>query len=99
MAVIQAILKNNSMILKFANCELSSISLQSLLRDTSIPYTQRDVFYRKVLKCGHLRSFTSIRNRCLFTGRARAVIKRVHLGRHVYKKLNSGGLVVGWSKA
>lgn len=99
MAFIQSVFKNHCRTARFVNSELSCIGLKSLMFDTGILATQRGTYYYKILSYGRVCSFTSLRNRCLFTGRARAVIKRVHVGRHVFKKLASGGALSGLLKA
>jgi len=99
MAVIQSIYKHIRKLNTCAEQEFGTVVLKSLFRDCSFYTMDLNMFYGKYIKKKKQVSFITIRNRCLFTGRARAIIKRIHLGRHIYKKLSSGGALVGVFKA
>jgi len=99
MAVIHSIYKQMVELHRCSEQEFCSTGLKSLFRDISLYESNFNIFYFKYIKRKERFSFINIRNRCLFTGRSRAIIKRLHIGRHIYKKLASGGSIAGVKKA
>ena len=99
MAVVHSIYKQMVELYRCSEQEFCSAGIRSLFCDISLYECNSNIFYLKYIKKKERFSFTNIRNRCLFTGRSRAIIKRLHIGRHVYKKLASGGSIAGVKKA
>lgn len=99
MAVIHSIYKQIRELSVCVNQELCSVGLQSLYHDVSFYDSTFYLFNFKYIKKKTCFSFVSLRNRCLFTGRSRAIIKKIHVGRHIYKRLASGGSISGVKKA
>ncbi|XP_050219744.1 ribosomal protein S14, mitochondrial [Mercurialis annua] len=72
---------------------------KALVRDPNLPIEQREKFQSKLSKLPRNSSFTRVRNRCIFTGRPRAVYNLFRMSRIVFRELASNGMLTGIKKA
>jgi|SRR5690606_28644218 ribosomal protein S14 len=84
---------------RFANSELTYLLGYYLKVDIRIPYSVRAHSATKIDIIGARASYVTVRNRCIWTGRARAVFRRTHLCRMSLKELSLGGMLPGFCKA
>ncbi|WCJ32893.1 30S ribosomal protein S14 [Euphorbia peplus] len=88
--------KNRLLAEKF---ELKRNLFKSLVRDPDLPLEIREKFQLKLAQLPRNSSFTRLRNRCIFTGRARAVYNTFRMSRIVFRELASKGMLNGVKKA
>lgn len=79
--------------------ELRRKLYKALCRDTDLPSNLRDKHRYKLSKLPRNSSFTRLRNRCIFTGRPRAVYEKFRMSRIVFRELASQGRLQGIQKA
>ncbi|XP_065862348.1 small ribosomal subunit protein uS14m [Euphorbia lathyris] len=79
--------------------ELKRNLFKSLVRDPELPIEIREKFQQKLSQLPRNSSFTRIRNRCIFTGRSRAVYQFFRMSRIVFRELASKGMLNGVKKA
>lgn len=84
---------------RFANSEMTYLLGYYLKVDIRIPYSVRAHSATKIDIIGARASYVTVRNRCIWTGRARAVFRRTHLCRMSLKELSLGGMLPGFCKA
>lgn len=84
---------------RFANSELTYILGCYLKVDIRLPYSERARSAIRLDMLGARASYVTVRNRCIWTGRARAVFRRTHLCRMSLKVLALGGALPGFAKA
>ena len=79
--------------------ELKRLQYKTIITDLSIP---KEIRYKYVCKLNNLSRNSSnvrIRNRCVITGRGRAVYRFCKLSRICFRELAAQGLIMGISKA
>jgi ribosomal protein S14 len=82
-----------------AKLELRRLQYKALCQDRrSLPSDLRYEYSLKLSKLPRNASKTRIRNRCIITGRPRAVYKRFRISRIVFRELASQGLFLGVQK-
>nr|YP_001315133.1 ribosomal protein S14 [Chlorokybus atmophyticus]ABO15118.1 ribosomal protein S14 [Chlorokybus atmophyticus] len=82
-----------------AQYEYKRIQYKAILNDLSIPNDLRYKYALKLAKLPRNSSKTRIKNRCILTGRPKAVYKKFRLSRIVFRELASKGLLVGVTKS
>uniref|UniRef100_A0A7C8ZGP7 Small ribosomal subunit protein uS14m n=1 Tax=Opuntia streptacantha TaxID=393608 RepID=A0A7C8ZGP7_OPUST len=82
-----------------AKYELRRKLYKSLCRDLDLPSNLREKHRYKLSKLPRNSSSTRIRNRCIFTGRPRAVYENFRMSRIVFRELASQGRLHGIKKA
>lgn len=84
---------------RFAYSELTYILGCYLKVDIRLPYSERARSAIRLDQLGAQASYVTVRNQCIWTGRARAVFRRTHLCRMSIKVLATSGALPGFSKA
>lgn len=79
--------------------ELKRIQYKSLIKDFSIPKEIKTLYIDKLNKLPRNSSKTRSRNRCIITGRGRAVFSFCKLSRISLRNLASKGLLPGVKKS
>ncbi|KAK9929633.1 hypothetical protein M0R45_026726 [Rubus argutus] len=79
--------------------ELRRNLYKALCKDTSLPGELREENRYKLSKLPRNSSFTRIRNRCIFSGRGRAVYETFRMSRIVFRALANKGMINGVKKA
>ncbi|KAF3457371.1 hypothetical protein FNV43_RR02028 [Rhamnella rubrinervis] len=79
--------------------ELRRNLFKSMCRDQSLPGELREEARFKLSKLPRNSSFTRVRNRCIFSGRPRAVYEVFRMSRIVFRELASRGMLMGVKKA
>uniref|UniRef100_A0A0E0LQR1 Succinate dehydrogenase [ubiquinone] iron-sulfur subunit, mitochondrial n=1 Tax=Oryza punctata TaxID=4537 RepID=A0A0E0LQR1_ORYPU len=82
-----------------AKYELKGKLYKAVCRDPDLPADMRDQFRYKLSKLPRNSSMTRLRNRCIFTGRSRAVYKKFRMSRIVFRSLANKGELLGVKKA
>ncbi|GAB4845515.1 ribosomal protein S14, S11 [Ancistrocladus abbreviatus] len=82
-----------------AKYELRRKLYKALCYDPDLPSNMREKHRYKLSKLPRNSSFTRVRNRCIFTGRPRAVYEKFRMSRIVFRSLASQGLLMGVKKA
>ncbi|KAH7521440.1 hypothetical protein FEM48_Zijuj07G0033400 [Ziziphus jujuba var. spinosa] len=82
-----------------ARFELQRKLYKSMYKDSSLPGELREESRFKLSKLPRNSSFTRVRNRCIFTGRGRAVYEVFRMSRIVFRELASKGMLMGVKKA
>ncbi|GAB2226523.1 hypothetical protein Droror1_Dr00022333 [Drosera rotundifolia] len=82
-----------------AKCEVKRMLYKAMCNDPSLPIEVREKQRYKLSKLPRNSSFTRIRNRCIFSGRPRAVYQKFRMSRIVFRSLASQGQVMGVKKA
>ncbi|BBN68804.1 mitochondrial ribosomal protein S14, partial [Prunus dulcis] len=82
-----------------AKYELRRNLYKALCKDPSLPSDLREENRFKLSKLPRNSSFTRVRNRCIFSGRARAVYETFRMSRIVFRTLASKGMLNGIKKA
>nr|AKI85091.1 ribosomal protein S14 [California macrophylla] len=72
---------------------------KALCRDPSLPSDMRDVYRTKLSTLPRNSSFTRIRNRCIYSGRARGVYRKFRMSRIVFRELAGFGELMGVTKS
>lgn len=83
----------------FAYCELTYLLGCYITVDIRLPYSERARSAIRLDILGARASYVTVRNQCIWTGRARAVFRRTHLCRMSLKVLALGGALPGFAKA
>ncbi|KDP39100.1 hypothetical protein JCGZ_00857 [Jatropha curcas] len=92
-------IKDNQRRLLASKFELKRNLYKALVRDPELPTEMREKFHQKLSKLPRNSSFTRVRNRCIFTGRSRAVYEFFRMSRIVFRELASKGMLNGVKKA
>lgn len=79
--------------------ELRRNLYKALCKDPELPTETRELHRNKLSKLPRNSSFTRVRNRCIFTGRPRAVYAFFRMSRIVFRELASRGALNGVKKA
>ncbi|CAB4290103.1 unnamed protein product [Prunus armeniaca] len=79
--------------------ELRRNLYKALCKDPSLPSELREENRFKLSKLPRNSSFTRVRNRCIFSGRARTVYETFRMSRIVFRTLASKGMLNGINKA
>ncbi|KAM6584263.1 hypothetical protein CsatB_011265 [Cannabis sativa] len=82
-----------------AQFELRRRLYKAISNDPSLPDEVREENRYKLAKLPRNSSFTRIRNRCVFTGRARGVYAAFRMSRLVFRDLANKGMLNGIKKA
>jgi ribosomal protein S14 len=85
--------------LLMAKFELKRIQYKAIFEDRNMPNAIRYEYFLKLAKLPRNSSKTRTRNRCVFTGRSRAVYKKFRISRIMFRELASQGALLGISKA
>jgi ribosomal protein S14 len=79
--------------------ELQRTLLKSIIHDLSIPKKYRLESLLQITKLPRNSSLVRIRNRCILTGRGRAIYKKFKISRISFRELALKGMLPGVSKA
>jgi small subunit ribosomal protein S14 len=79
--------------------ELKRLQYKTIITDLSIPKEIRYKYVSKLNKLSRNSCNVRIRNRCVITGRGRAVYRFCKLSRICFRELAAQGLIMGISKA
>jgi len=71
----------------------------ALLQDVSLPHAERDRAAWKLKKLPRNSSRTRLKNRCIFTGRARSVLQDFRSSRLCVRELARAGFLPGVAQA
>ncbi|KAK9692322.1 hypothetical protein RND81_09G256300 [Saponaria officinalis] len=82
-----------------AKHELRRKLYKAMWRDTDLPSSEREKARYKLSKLPRNSAFNRLRNRCIFTGRPRAVYEKFRMSRIVFRELASKGELLGVKKA
>uniref|UniRef100_A0A0D6R4S4 Small ribosomal subunit protein uS14m n=1 Tax=Araucaria cunninghamii TaxID=56994 RepID=A0A0D6R4S4_ARACU len=82
-----------------AKYELKRVLYKAALRDPNLPSDLRAKFRDKLSRLPRNSSFVRLRNRCIFTGRSRAVYRKFRMSRIVFRELACKGELTGIRKA
>ncbi|KAL6533088.1 Sdh2-1p [Orobanche minor] len=82
-----------------AKYELRRKLYKALCQDPELPPAMREKHHHKLSKLPRNSSFTRVRNRCIFTGRGRAVYRKFRISRICFRKLAGQGQLTGVRKA
>ncbi|KAL1537468.1 Sdh2-1p [Salvia divinorum] len=82
-----------------AKYELRRNLYKALCRDPDLPNAMRVKHRCKLSKLPRNSSFTRVTNRCIFSGRSRAVYKKFRISRIVFRTLANQGQLMGIKKA
>lgn len=82
-----------------AKYELRRKLYKSLCRDSEVPANLKEKFRYKLSKLPRNSAFNRVRNRCIFTGRPRAVYEKFRMSRIVFRELAKKGELNGVQKA
>lgn len=83
----------------FYKNEDKRVQYKSIIKDFSIPGERKDHFVYKLNKIARNSSKVRIKNRCILTGRGKAVYSFCRLSRIRFRELASQGLLLGVSKS
>ena len=95
MTFIKSIRQDNQRRIIYAQKEWKRQSLKCLLNDVRVPLSIRLQLFFKYENFLISLTSTRIRNRCILTGRSRAVLRPFRVSRNLIKKLGSQGLFPG----
>ncbi|KNA05041.1 hypothetical protein SOVF_193810 [Spinacia oleracea] len=79
--------------------ELRRKLYKALCRDPELPPNMKEKFRYKLSKLPRNSAFNRLRNRCIFTGRSRAVYEKFRMSRIVFRELASQGQLQGVKKS
>ena len=79
--------------------EMKRLQYKSIIENRSLPAKIRGQYIKKLNKLPRDGSLVRIRNRCILTGRARAVYKFCKLSRICLRELAAQGRLMGISKS
>ncbi|KAK9673632.1 hypothetical protein RND81_12G180000 [Saponaria officinalis] len=82
-----------------AKHELRRKLYKAMWRDNDLPSSMREKARYKLSKLPRNSAFNRLRNRCIFTGRPRAVYEKFRMSRIVFRELASKGELLGVKKA
>jgi ribosomal protein S14 len=83
----------------YLNFENNRLILKALIRNTKLSIKIRKNFYSKLLNFPKNSAKTRIRNRCVITGRGRAVYRDLKISRLMLRSLGNFGILPGISKS
>ncbi|XP_059279265.1 small ribosomal subunit protein uS14m [Lycium barbarum] len=92
-------IQDNKRRLLSAKYELRRKLYKAFTQDPELPPEMREAHRYKLSKLPRNSSFTRIRNRCIFTGRPRAVYEKFRMSRIVFRGLAARGALQGVKKA
>lgn len=92
-------LRDNHRRILAAQHELRRRLYKAMANDPSLPEEVREENRYRLAKLPRNSSFTRLRNRCVFTGRARGVYAAFRMSRLVFRDLASRGMLNGIKKA
>ena len=78
--------------------QLKRIQYKSIIKNFSIPGNGKDEYVSKLNKIPRNSSKVRIKNRCIKTGRGKAVYRLFRLSRICFRELAAQGLIIGVSK-
>ena len=84
---------------KFKKYELKHLALKILANNTKIDTKSRHTFNLQLAKLPRNCSITRIHNRCIFTGRAHGIYKKLKISRILAREFISSGLLPGFTKS
>jgi small subunit ribosomal protein S14 len=79
--------------------ELKRIQYKSIIKNFSVPGDTKDQYVSKLNKIDRNSSKVRIKNRCVLTGRGKAVYRFCRLSRIKFRELAAQGLLLGVSKS
>lgn len=79
--------------------ELRRAQYKSIIKNFSIPGDTKDQYVSKLNKIARNSSKVRIENRCILTGRGKAVYRFCRLSRICFRELAAQGLIAGVSKS
>jgi small subunit ribosomal protein S14 len=79
--------------------EIIRLQYKSLIKDFSIPKEIKNIYMEKLNKLPRNSSKIRSRNRCILTGRGRAVFRFCKLSRIALRNLASQGMITGVKKS
>nr|BCT43341.1 ribosomal protein S14 [Musella lasiocarpa] len=82
-----------------AKYELRRKLYKAFCKDSDLPYDMRDKHRYKLSMLPRNSAFARVRNRCIFTGRPRSVVKFFRISRIVFRGLASRGTLMGINKS
>ncbi len=83
----------------FLKNELKRVQYKSIIKNFYIPGKTKDQYVFKLNKIVRNSSKVRIKNRCILTGRGKAVYRFCRLSRIRFRELAAQGLLLGVSKA
>nr|YP_009720793.1 ribosomal protein S14 [Ostreobium quekettii]QGQ62005.1 ribosomal protein S14 [Ostreobium quekettii] len=92
---IQRDKKRRNLVYKY---ETQRVEYKSLIANRSIPIELRNYYVNKLNKLSRSSSTTRLRNRCIKTGRSRAVYRFCKLSRITMRQLAAQGFIMGLTK-
>lgn len=93
------VIRDHTRRLLMAKNELKRTQYKAICEDRNIPQSIRYEYSVKLSKMPRNSSRTRIRNRCIVTGRSRAVYSKFRVSRIVFRELASKGALTGVYKA
>ncbi|KMZ70229.1 Ribosomal protein S14, mitochondrial [Zostera marina] len=85
--------------LLYAKYEVKRRLFKALVRDPDLPSDLHDKFRNKLSALPRNSSLTRVRNRCIFSGRARGVLSLFRMSRIVFRTLANRGEISGIKKS
>lgn len=82
-----------------SKCELKRLQYKSIIKNQNLAKEIRYNYIRKLNELNRNSCKTRVENRCIYTGRAKAVYKMFRLSRIKFRELASQGLLPGVEKA
>jgi ribosomal protein S14 len=79
--------------------ERRRLTLRAIIENTILPSRLRRQAYRSLISLPRDSSVTRLRNRCVLTGRSRAIVRKFGLSRLQFRSLALQGKLVGVKKA
>ena len=83
----------------FLKNELKRVQYKSIIKNLSISGDKKDEYVLKLNKIKRNSSKVRVKNRCVLTGRGKAVYRFCRLSRIRFRELASQGLLLGVSKS
>lgn len=93
------VMKDHNRRLLAEKFEVKRKLFKALCRDPDLPHDVREKSRYKLSKLPRNSSFSRIRNRCIYTGRPRAVYQLFRMSRICFRELASRGALHGVKKA
>ena len=85
--------------IKFQSVEIEYSRLKAMYKNQQLPINVRNLYAQKFPELGKGISFTKIKNRCLFTGKAQSVYKIFKLNRITLREIFGRNLMTGLKKS
>ena len=83
----------------FLKNELKRVQYKSIIKNSSIAGVVKDKYVTRLNQIDRNSSLVRVKNRCILTGRGRAVYRFCRLSRIRFRELAAGGLLLGVSKS